>query len=249
MVMWAIFWYLTSLLIVRNDFVDVAWGLGFVNIIYWLAHQYRLGGPQALIFIAVCSWGFRLSGYLLLRSIGKPEDRRYAKWRKEWGKHLWWRSFLQIYVLQNLFMLVIAFPLIYIATLAKNIEWTWWLVPGSIFWFVGMYWESVADWQKTKHKTDPEKKHSLLTSGLWARSRHPNYFGEICIWWGIWLMVVPFGYPWLTIISPITITYLLLRVSGVPMLESAQKLSPERQRYIEEVPAVFPRLFDHKRKS
>jgi len=240
--MWAMFWYLTSLLMVRNDFVDVAWGLGFIYIIYWLAHQYHLGGPQALIFIAVCAWGFRLSGYLLLRTIGKPEDRRYAKWRQEWGKTLWWRSFLQIYVLQNLFMLLIALPMVYISTFAQEIEWTWWLVPGIVLWCVGMYWETLADWQKSQHKTDPIKKKTLLSTGLWARSRHPNYFGEICVWWGIWLMVAPYGYAWLTVISPITITYLLLRVSGVPMLEKEQKRSPERERYLREVPAVFPKL-------
>lgn len=248
MVVWAVFWYLVALLVKRDDFVDIAWGLGFIYIIYWLAHQYRLSGPDALVYIPVVFWGFRLSGYLFWRNVAKPEDYRYAQWRKEWGKHHWWRSFLQIYLLQNVLLLIIALPIIYISAFVPH-EFGWWIIPGLLLWAIGMYWEGVSDWQKSNFKMDPLNRGKIMKSGLWAYSRHPNYFGEICIWWGIWIIVGPYGQGWVTIISPIVITFLLLKVSGVPKLEEKKSKIIDYQRYMKDTPAVFPKLSQLKDKK
>lgn len=242
MAMWALFWYIVALVVNRNDFVDAAWGFGFTYVIYWLAHEFQLTNAHALIYVPVYLWGLRLGFYLLWRNIIKSEDPRYAQWRKEWGKHLWWRSLLQIYVLQNLLLLVIALPLAYVAPI-DDLKFSPWSIPGLLLWAFGMYWEVLADWQKANFKLERENKGKLMQEGLWAKSRHPNYFGEICIWWGIWAMVLPYSGAWISILSPLTITYLLLRVSGVPMLERMKKENPEYQEYSQKTPAVFPRFF------
>jgi len=250
MAVWALFWYLLAMLIGRNDLVDVAWGFGFLYIIYWLAHLYPLRGEQILLFFPVAIWAIRLGSYLFVRSLGKSEDKRYAKWRKEWGKQHWWRSFLQIYVLQNVLMLIIAMPLVYVS-ISGHLDWSLWIIPGLLLWAYGMYWESIADWQKARFKMNPDNKGKICQEGLWSKSRHPNYFGEICIWWGVWLSVMPYHDAWITIISPLLITYLLLKVSGVPMLERKKAKYIDYQQYMRDVPAVFPKAlsFPRNRKS
>lgn len=244
--LWVLFWYALAALVNRNDLADVAWGLGFLYIIYWLAHLYPLRGEQILLYFPVIIWGLRLSVYLFFRLLTKKEDRRYAKWRKEWGQQHWWRSFLQIYVLQTLLLMIIALPLIYISV-AGHLDWSLWIIPGLLLWSFGMYWESLADWQKARFKMNPKNKGKTCREGLWSKCRHPNYFGEICIWWGIWLSILPYHDAWMTVISPMLITYLLVKVSGVPMLEKNQSLTPDLIQYRRKVPAIIPRFGKAKR--
>ena len=238
---WVVFWYLLSILINRNDFVDVAWGLGFIYITFWLTIDNSSLVIQYLANGLVAIWGLRLALYLFFRNRKKKEDYRYKQWREDWGKWFYIRSFLQVYVLQTVLMLVIALPLIYVSVLDVK-KFNWLSLLGAVIWFVGFYWQAVGDYQKGQFKKDSKNKGKLMTEGLWSKSRHPNYFGEILMWWGVWLVLVPYPFGWIAVISPITITYLLLKVSGVPMLEAKQRKHPDFKEYSQSVPPVFPKL-------
>ena len=237
---WVIFWYFLSILIKRNDFVDIAWGLGFIYITLWLTIKSE---PRFLQFVVngmVAAWGLRLAIYLFYRNLKKNEDYRYKQWREDWGEWFLLRSFLQIYILQTFLMLIIALPLI-LVTIIEPLKFSLISLLGILCWGIGFYWQTLADYQKSKFKNNIDNVGKLMTSGLWSKSRHPNYFGEMLMWWGIFLSLIPYSYGWIGIISPIVITYLLLRVSGVPMLEAKQSQHPEFKAYKETVPAVFPK--------
>jgi len=239
---WVLFWYILSLIIKRNDFVDVAWGLGFVYIAFWVTLDTSPRPLQFVVYGLIALWGLRLAIYLLIRNAKKPEeDWRYLKWRKEWGRNFYWRSFLQVYVLQTLLMMIIAIPivLVSISTTSMSI----WMLPGVLLWLIGFYWQVIGDYQLKQFKAKPENKGRFIHTGLWAKSRHPNYFGEICMWWGIWLVILPMPYAWTGVVSPLLITYLLLKVSGVPMLERKYIGNAEFEDYQKRTPAVFPKLF------
>jgi steroid 5-alpha reductase family enzyme len=212
-------WFVVSLLARRNDVADVAWGLGFV-LLAWISFLLSgTGGIRAVIVvIMVTIWGLRLAWHIHTRNRGKIEDYRYIAWRDEWGKWFYIRSFLQVYLLQGALLYLILFPVLIIN---KNIGNPFTIVDfiGILLWIVGFCFESIGDWQLSQFLKDPTKKGTLMQSGLWKYSRHPNYFGEVLGWWGIFILAlgVPFG--WIGIIGPLTITVLILKVSGIPLLE------------------------------
>lgn len=197
-----------------NSIMDVFWGFGFVLIAWYsLLRVMSFEIEQIIITLFVTIWGIRLSNHILKRKIGKPEDFRYANWRKEWGKWVNIRSFFQIYVLQGLMMLIVSASII-ITNLYYESTSIWYLLVGSSIWILGFIFEAVGDAQLKKFiKT--KKEGEIMTKGLWKYTRHPNYFGEATIWWGLFII----SGSWLAIISPITITFLLVFVSGVPLLE------------------------------
>lgn len=243
---WALLWFFISVILKRNDVADIAWGLGFIVI--GLVSQFlgnavfaepSIYSPKILVVLLVTIWALRLSIYIGLRNSKKGEDFRYKAWREEWGKSFYLRSFLQVYGLQVILALVISMPLI-VAGAADVFPWHWLHIPATVLWLIGFYWQAIGDYQLSKFKSKAENKGEIIQSGLWQYSRHPNYFGEILMWWAIGLMVLPIPWGWLGFIGPITITYLLLRVSGVPMLEKKYKGNPQFESYKKKVPAVFP---------
>ncbi len=202
-----------------NSVADIGWGIGFILVaLYTLFKNDLFLERQLLITIMTITWGTRLAIHIYLRNKGKGEDPRYKRWRNMWGKNFVWRSYLQVFILQGIIMLAIATPIIMINTSD---------VSGSIFfdllgfviWMIGLFFESVADWQLYMFLQDPAHRGQILMRGLWRYSRHPNYFGEVMIWWGMFIIAsnVPGG--WLSIISPLTISYILLFVSGIPLAE------------------------------
>jgi steroid 5-alpha reductase family enzyme len=204
----------------NNGIVDVAWGLGFVCIAWFTGiASGTWGAPQIVVTFLVTVWGLRLAYHIGKRNIGKAEDFRYAQWRKDWGRWAIVRSFFQVYMLQGLFMLIIAVPIILINTVAisSGVMLASWI--GLGVWVVGFFFEAVGDAQLRRFLHSPEHKGTLMTSGLWKYTRHPNYFGEAVMWWGIWLFALGIPFGWYAIVSPITITLLVRFVSGVPMLE------------------------------
>lgn len=213
-------WFLYAQYKADNSVVDIAWGLGFVLIAFSTWFFGTSGDKQFIIFLIVALWGFRLAGFIFIRKIGHGEDFRYKKWREEWGNFFLIRSFLQIYMLQGIFMLIIAIPIM-VAMTRDPATPQWIDTVGIVIWITGFVFEAVADIQKYKFKQEPDNKKALMTTGLWRYSRHPNYFGETLIWWGIWLLSIPHAPElwYVTIISPLVITFLLLFVSGIPMLE------------------------------
>ncbi|GKT08709.1 DUF1295 domain-containing protein [Desulforhabdus sp. TSK] len=233
-------WFILALIKGRNDIVDVAWGPGFILAALF---SFLYGGMFTLRGVLVCRlvlvWGLRLALHIHERNRGKGEDHRYRQWREEWGDTFLWRSFLQIFMLQGVLLVFVAVPVIFINASASH-PFTAWDFLGLAVWMLGFSFEAVGDWQLLTFMRDPANRGKLLTEGLWRYTRHPNYFGEVTLWWGIWLMALSLPYGWLTIIGPLTITCLILKVSGIPMLERHYEGRTDFEEYKKRTSPFFP---------
>jgi len=221
-------WFLVSLIKRRNDVADVAWGLGFV-LITWISFFLSGGsGTRGLLAgILVSIWGLRLAWHIHVRHRGKPEDFRYMTWRREWGKWFYARSYAQVYLLQGALLFVVALPMLMINRSPRGTVGFLGGI-GVFVWLLGFLFESVGDAQLARFASDPQNRGKILQTGLWRYTRHPNYFGEVVQWWGIWLLAVGIpGGGWIGIIGPLTITFLILKVSGIPMLEKKMAENPD----------------------
>jgi steroid 5-alpha reductase family enzyme len=211
--------FIVALIRKDNSIVDIAWGIGFicVAVVTYFLHE-DMTIRSLLMTVLVSVWGIRLAVHVGLRNKGKPEDFRYAKWRKQWGKWFVPRSYLQIFLLQGILLLIISYP-VQLVNRSETTGLTVLDLMGVLIWCVGFYFESVSDYQLVRFKRNPENKGKIMTIGLWKYSRHPNYFGEVLLWWGIFVIALSVEFGWTAIVSPLLITFLLLRVSGVTMLE------------------------------
>jgi steroid 5-alpha reductase family enzyme len=236
--------WLASLALKNSSIVDIFWGAGFVvaGWAYFLLTPEGYLPRKALIMALVTIWGLRLSLYILWRNWGKPEDFRYQKWREEAPQRWWWFSFFKVFLLQGLLLWIISVPL-----LAAQISPT----PASlgilevlavILWLIGFYFEAMGDLQLALFKRNPANKGKVLDSGVWRYTRHPNYFGDSAQWWGFYLLAVAAG-GWWSIFSPVMMTALLLKVSGVALLEKTLKdTKPQYRQYIETTSSFIPWL-------
>ena len=224
----------------NNSIVDQAWGIGFVLIaVYSMLRLGNYGPISLLITLLVALWGLRLFYHIMKRNFGKPEDFRYAQWRKDWGKTVVIRSFFQVYMLQGALMMLIAFPVVLTHEQANQSITAWTLI-GVAIWLIGYFFEVVCDAQLRAFKQNSDNKGKLMTTGLWAYTRHPNYFGEAVMWWGIFIIALSAGASLISIISPIAITYLLVFVSGVPLLEKAMVGRPGFEEYANRTNKFIP---------
>ena len=232
--------FLVAQFIRNNSIVDMGWGAGFVVVAFvTLISQGAYVERNLLVTLLITIWGGRLTYYIVRRNWGKPEDFRYAKWRKEWGSWLVPRAFLQVFMLQGLLMLIIGYPIIVVNSSPQpGLNFIDYL--GLFIWITGFIFESVGDKQLAEFKKDPANKGHIIQSGLWKYTRHPNYFGEATMWWGIFLLTISVPLGWSAVISPLTITLMLLYVSGVPMLEKKYKDNPEFQKYARRTNKFFP---------
>ncbi len=239
-------WFVASLIKKRNDVADVAWGLGFV-LMTWASFFISLdsGIRGLLVGLLVSIWGLRLAWHIHARNKGKAEDYRYLAWRKEWGKWFYIRSYFQVYLLQGIFLFLIVMPVLFIN---KNAGAELGLLDfiGVAVWLFGFYFEVVGDAQLARFIKDPANKGKLMQGGLWAYTRHPNYFGEVTQWWGIWLIALSVPNGVFAIIGPITITFLILKVSGIPMLEKKMAEHPDFADYKKRVSVFIPYLWRRK---
>lgn len=234
------FWFVLSLIKKRNDIADIAWGLGFILMSWfslYLSGEYGL--RSLIVCVLVSIWGLRLAIHIYERNKGKMEDYRYLAWRNEWGKWFYIRSYLQVYLLQGALLFLIVLPVLFINR-SSQAELGLLDIIGVLVWLIGFYFESVGDSQLAKFIKDPLNKGKLMQSGLWAYTRHPNYFGEVTQWWGIWLIALSASVSWISIVGPLTITILILKVSGIPMLEKKMELNPEFAEYKRRVSKFFP---------
>ena len=237
--------YMTALFLIAlqkkdNSIVDIGWGVGFIILaLFSLFRSNLFLLRHLLVTTLVLIWGIRLSYRIYLRNRGKGEDKRYAQWRAEWGKNLFWRSFLQIFMLQGAILLIIAWPVIHINSTTSQVSSIFDYL-GLFVWLIGFYWEAVGDYQLDKFLANPSNKGKILQSGLWHYSRHPNYFGEATMWWGVWLIACGTNFGFITVISPILLTFLLLFVSGVPMTEKLLEGNPEFKEYKRRTSAFIP---------
>jgi steroid 5-alpha reductase family enzyme len=225
-----------------NSIVDIAWGIGFILVaILTFVLQPVLVTRHMLVTALILVWGTRLAAHIAIRKKGKGEDFRYAKWRKDWGKRFYIRSFFQIYILQGFFLLIIAYPVILI-NLSEEAGIGLFDIVGLGIWLLGFFFEAVGDYQLSKFKKKAENKGKIITHGLWKYTRHPNYFGETVIWWGIFLIALSVEKGWAAIVSPLLITFLLLKVSGITMLEKKYAGNKEFERYAKRTSPFFPWL-------
>jgi steroid 5-alpha reductase family enzyme len=234
-------WWIAATALKRMDLADVAWGIGFPIIgLAEIAYTWDRVPPALVLLTALTVvWGVRLAWHIVRRRRGRPEDFRYAKWREEWGRTVVWRSYLQVFLLQGVFMLMISSPLIVTAAAppAPLGEWAW---VGAGVWLVGIAFEAVADAQLAGFIRDPANKGRIMDRGLWAWSRHPNYFGESLLWWGVWIACLGAPWGWFAILGPLTITFLLLKVSGVPLLEKSYEGNEAYQEYARRTSIFIP---------
>lgn len=233
--------FIIALIKKDNSIVDVGWGLGFILvafITFFFYGENRL--HQKLATFVTLIWGLRLALYILIRNWGKPEDFRYANWRKEWGNNVVIRSFFQVFMLQGVVMFINVLPIIIINSTPFAHKSLVWLFPvGAFVGFIGFIFEAVGDWQMYSFKSNPHK-HGIMNKGLWRYSRHPNYFGEALQWWGMFLIAIPSGRWYISILAPVTITFLLLRVSGVTLLEKKYDGNDDYSRYKRMTNAFIP---------
>lgn len=239
------FWFIVSRVIKRNDVADVAWGLGFVTVTIGASLMTSKTGSLARLSMFLTTvWGLRLALHIYLRNRHKTEDFRYAQWRKDWGKWFTLRSYLQVFLLQGLLLFAIALPVTITVGTPHTVSVSSWVAAGLITWLFGFYFEAVGDGQLSAFIVNPSNKGKIMNKGLWQYTRHPNYFGEVTQWCGLWLILcatsLPTSYKLLGIIGPLTITTLILFVSGIPLLEKKYANNPAYQAYAKRTNKFFP---------
>jgi steroid 5-alpha reductase family enzyme len=227
--------------VVRRDvsIVDSLWSLLFLSaLLTYLAVTDTAGLRSVLVTAMVAAWALRLSLYITVRNHGEPEDRRYQAIRRNNEPHFWFKSLYIVFLLQGFLAWVICLP----ALAAVSGQTT----PGPLdflglaLWLVGMYFEVVGDWQLARFRRAKREKDAVLDTGLWRYTRHPNYFGEALLWWGVYLIALSAG-AWWTVFAPLLMTFLLLRVSGVALLEKdIADRRPAYREYIRRTNAFFP---------
>ena len=217
--------WIVSVIITDASIVDIVWGFGFV-VLAWTYYLITDGDPQRKLLMTtlVTLWGLRLTLHLARRNIGKGEDYRYQNFRKRYGKDsYWWKSFFQAFMLQGTVMVVVAVPILAGQYASEPAGLTILDMIGALIWGVGFFFEAVGDWQLVRFKSNPDNKGKVLRTGLWKYTRHPNYFGDAVVWWGYFVIALstPFGF--LSFFGPLVMTFFLLRVSGVALLERSLK--------------------------
>lgn len=227
----------------NNGLIDIAWGSGFVV----LAVTSYLVSPvwtirSTIVTILVVLWGLRLAYHLFKRNWGKKEDYRYVAMRERWtkaGKNVYLTAYFKVYMSQMILLTIISIPIFIVNFSSKE-----GLVPldyiGLGIWIIGYFFEVTGDAQLKAFISNKENKGKLMKTGLWKYTRHPNYFGEATMWWGIFLIAFTAGGIFPTIISPALITYLLLFVSGVPLLEKKYENHPEWAEYSRKTSKFVP---------
>jgi steroid 5-alpha reductase family enzyme len=222
--------------------VDIAWGPGFAAIAV-VAALVGDGVPQRRWLVAALTslWGLRLGAYLAWRNRGKGEDWRYRAMRARHGDAFRWKSAYLVFGLQGALMWLVSLPLQVAAAAAKPVALGALDVAGVALFGLGFGFEAVGDWQLARFKADPANAGRVMERGLWRYTRHPNYFGDACVWWGLWLVAAATPSGWLTVLSPALMTFLLLRVSGVALLERGlARRRPEYADYVRRTSAFLP---------
>jgi len=241
MVMMTLLWIVS--VIIRNvSIVDLFWGFGFV-VAAWF---YFLNGEgnetrKLIVSILVSVWGLRLSAYITWRNYGKGEDFRYRQFRKNYGENrYWWISFFQTFLLQGILMWLISAPLLGAQNFGGEKPVNVLDLLGIFFWITGFVFEAGGDWQLKTFKADPVNKGKVLDTGFWRYTRHPNYFGDSSIWWGYGFFCLAAG-SWLPALGSLLMTLLIIKISGVAMLEkSLKEQKPQYRDYIEKTSAFIP---------
>jgi steroid 5-alpha reductase family enzyme len=240
LLLFSILW-LVSLGLANASIVDMWWGPAFVlALIAYLGYSPPVHARGWLVLGATALWAVRLAWHIGRRNVGQGEDPRYRAWREQHGSRWWWRSYFQVFLLQAVVAWIVSWPL-YLAVRDRGAFPTVWDVAGGLVFLAGWLFETVADHQLAVFKRNPGNRGRVMDRGVWRYSRHPNYFGESVLWWG--LGIIGAGTPGgsVGLVGPLLITWLLLRVSGVTMLERGLvKSRPGYEDYIARTSAFVP---------
>jgi steroid 5-alpha reductase family enzyme len=235
--------WLLSLALRDASIVDIFWGLGFCVIasVVWRHGGGESSARSVLLVAMVFVWGLRLAGYLFWRNRGHGEDPRYAAMRRHWGARFPLISLLTVFALQGVVMWIVSLP-VQIGAGRESGPLGVIDLLGMLVYAIGLAFESVGDWQLARFKADPANARRTLDSGLWRYTRHPNYFGDFCVWWGIFLVALSTPGGIFSVVGPVLMSIFLMRVSGVPMLErSIGKRRPDYADYVARTSTFFPR--------
>ena len=229
----------------NNSIVDFGLGLGFILVaLINILNTQEITVALVVISSLILLWGTRLSYHIGKRNFGKGEDYRYVEMRKKWGNKEKINAFFKVYMLQAFIMYIVSFPIIFVSNYPLE-NFSYFSMIGRFVWVIGFAFEVIADYQLRKFKKNIDNKGRILKTGLWKYSRHPNYFGESLMWWGIFIISLNDIMGVLSIISPILITFLLVFVSGVPLLEEKYKNNEEFKEYAK-ITSVFIPWFNKK---
>ena len=233
--------WLVSVTVRDASIVDIVWGLGFVVVAWtsWLASD-SSDFVDTVVRVCVTVWGLRLAGYLAWRNLGKGEDFRYQAMRKKYGARFPIVSLFTVFFLQGTLMWIVSLPVQVLYM--HDDSWTVAVAVGVAVWAIGLGCEAIGDMQLARFKSKPENAGKVMRSGLWRYTRHPNYFGDFLVWWGIGIAALAGISSVIALVGPIVMSILLIRVSGVPMLEhSIAKRRPDYVEYRRTTSAFFPR--------
>lgn len=236
-------WFGLAMYAKRVDVIDAAWGLVFL---YLTGVTLMLDGRyepfQWLVFGFVAVWGLRLFFHIATRLQNKSEDARYQAYRKKWGSSFTTNAFFRIFMVQAILAVVVAAPAV-AAIVSPHSPIMWLAVIGFAIWGFGIVFEAIADWQLTKFtaKKAGRSPNDIMDKGLWRYSRHPNYFGEITTWIGAGVVAVS-TLQWWGLIGPIVLAFLIIKVSGIPLLEKRYASNPNYKVYKQKTPVLVPRI-------
>ena len=235
--MWAL-----SLALRDASIADIFWGAGFavVAVSTFLWTDGVSSARSGLLTALVSLWGLRLAAYLFWRNAGRGEDPRYAAMRRYWGTRFWWVSLFTVFAFQGTCLWIVSLP-VQLGQVAPGGPLGALDAVGLVLFSIGLSFEAVGDWQLARFKADPSNAGAVMDRGLWRYTRHPNYFGDFCVWWGFSAIALAGPYGWLGLIGPALMSFLLLRVSGVAMLErTIGERRPAYREYVQRTNAFFP---------
>ena len=230
--------WMLSLALEDSSIVDIFWGLGFALVAWVVVLRVGWSPRGALAVALVTVWGLRLAVHLAVRNIGKGEDQRYQAMRRARGSTWWWKSLVIVFTFQGVLMWVVSLPLqeaIIRGGPLGPVD----ALATAVF-VAGLFFETVGDWQLVRFKAQPESRGRVMDRGLWRYTRHPNYFGDFLVWWGLYGLALAAG-AWWTLVGPLVMSFLLLRVSGVTLLEQGMKSRPGYEAYVRRTSTFFPR--------
>lgn len=230
----------------RYDVIDVAWGMTFVVIaITTYFGLQQSGSLQLLLLVLVSIWGIRLSWHIYQRySRSHEEDHRYRQLRKDYSKKkggVVWNMYVKVYLVQAVLAVIVSTPVIIVMG-SESTSIGMLAIVGAVVWAIGFFFEAVGDYQLGRFVTNPSNKGKLMTAGLWRYTRHPNYFGELTQWWGIYIIAWSVEFGWAGLIGPLVITWLLVFISGVPMTERHFRGRPGWDEYKRSTSKLIPTL-------
>lgn len=235
--------WLVSLAVRDASIVDIVWGLGFA-LVAWVSFAVADGSDTRRVLVVVLTtlWGLRLAGYLAWRNLGKGEDYRYQAMRRRHGARFPLVSLVTVFGLQGLLMWVVSLPVQAAQVPGTPAGLVALDYAGIALWCVGMFFETVGDLQLARFKSYPANAGKVMDRGLWRYTRHPNYFGDFCVWWGLYAIAIATGDAWWAVAGPAVMSVLLLRVSGVTLLERhMQKRRPGYDDYARRTSGFLPR--------